>query len=359
MDTLTDLNTYSDQLISYVDSTSTTVTQPRYRINGYVDTNNTVLRNLEDLASAATSFVSFDNTSGKWTISINRPGTSVFSFNDTNIVGGIQISETAFTDMYNSVEVQFPHKDLTDQRDWVRAEIPPANRFPNEPANTLTITTNLVNNPVQAEQIGLTELRQSRISKVVEFQSDFSTLGLKAGELIDITNTIYGWTNKLFRIISISEEDNDDGNIVLNYVCLEYNASVYDYSSLQYLSRSRATGIPPKLINPQIAEKEDEATSADLGRLLGFAALSELLGILSGIFPTFDDVPGATPPAPVNPDNCGTTPFKLGSTVVAKKPQRNSTTYLDCGGESGDYEVSNSSGIPSSGAVKGPMFTPI
>lgn len=340
MDTLTALNTYSDQTISYTNSLGATVTQPRYRINGYLDTNNTVLQNLEELASSATSFVSFDNTSGKWTISINRAGSSIFSFNDDNIIGGIQVSETAFDEMYNSVEVQFPHKDLIDQRDWVRIDIPTANRFPNEPLNSFSISTNTVNDPIQAEQIGITELKQSRISKVAEFQTDFSTLGLKAGDLIDITTSIYAWTNKVFRIISISEDDDDEGNIVLSYVCLEYSADVYDYSSLEYFDRSRATGIPPKLINTQIAANEDVAFSADLGRLLGFTALSELLNILSGIFPTFDQVPGATPPPPQNDNPCGTSPVTLGQTTIAQKPSKDETIYLDCGVEGG--QVSDS-----------------
>jgi hypothetical protein len=346
MDSLTALNTYSDQLISYTDSSANTVTQARYRVNGYLDTNNTILQNLEELASSATSFVSFDTTTGKWTISINRIATSSYSFNDDNIVGGIQVSETEFDSMYNSVEVQFPHKDLTNQRDWVRVDIPTANRLPNEPINTLTISTNVINDPIQAEQIGITELKQSRINKVVEFQTDFSTLGLKAGDLIDITNSIYAWTNKLFRIISISEEDDDEGNIILNYVCLEYDADVYDYSNLEYFERSRATGITPKLINTEISSSDDAALSVDLGRLLGFATLSQLLNLLNGVFPTFDDVPGATPPIQ-NENPCGTSPMTLGNTSIAPKPSKDETTYLECGGEGGAFNDSGRGGISS------------
>jgi hypothetical protein len=359
MDTLTALNTYSDQTISYTDSSANTVTQSRYRINGYLDTNNTVLQNLEELASSATSFVSFDNTSGKWTISINRSGSSVFSFNNDNIIGGIQISETAFDEMYNSVEVQFPHKDLINQRDWVRVDIPTENRFPNEPINSFSISTNTINNPIQAEQIGITELKQSRINKIVEFQTDFSTLGLKAGDLIDITTSIYGWTNKVFRIISISEEDDDDGNIVLSYTCLEYSADIYDYSNLEYFDRSRATGIPPKIINVEIAENEDSALGVDLGRLLGFSALSQLLSILGGIFPTFDDVPGSVEPPPANEDPCGTSPILLGQTTILQKPSQRETIYLDCGGELGEISRKPGSTSPPSSSILAPLFIEI
>ena len=215
-----------------------TTAQNRYEINGYVDTNNNVYENIESIASAAGAWVTFDHTIGKWSIVINKTGTSTFSFNDSNIIGNISLTETNFTEMYNSVEMQFPHEELLDQTDWVRVDILTGDRLPNEPTNRLTIQTSLINDPVQAQQIALTELKQSRVNKMIEWQSDFSCLGITAGDIVDISNTEFNWNQKLFRIISVGEEDDADGNIVLSFTALEYDADVYDYTDLANLERS-------------------------------------------------------------------------------------------------------------------------
>jgi hypothetical protein len=256
-----------------------TTAQNRYEINGYVDTNNNVYENIESIASAAGAWVTFDHTIGKWSIVINKTGTSTFSFNDSNIIGNISLTETNFTEMYNSVEMQFPHEELLDQTDWVRVDILTGDRLPNEPTNRLTIQTSLINDPVQAQQIALTELKQSRVNKMIEWQSDFSCLGITAGDIVDISNTEFNWNQKLFRIISVGEEDDADGNIVLSFTALEYDADVYDYTDLSRFARSRATGIKPKLINVEIAQSDDAATGDDLGRLLALAGLSSLFDL--------------------------------------------------------------------------------
>lgn len=255
-----------------------TTSQNRYKINGYIDTNNTVLDNLEALGSACNTWITFDHNIGKWSIVINRAGSSIYSFNDDNIIGGIDVSETDFNEMYNSVEIQFPHEDLLDEKDWVKIDIPVSDRLPNEPLNRLTIQTTLLNDPVQAQQIGLTELKQSRVNKIVELKTDFSSLILKAGDIVDITNSNYNWINKLFRIISVSEQDTEDGNIVINYTCLEYDADVYNYNDLSRFSRTRAQ-LKPQTINNEINQSNDVATGSDLNRLLGLAGLTSLFDL--------------------------------------------------------------------------------
>lgn len=262
-----------------------TTSQNRYSINGYVDTNKNVFDNIEALASAAGTWVTYDHNIGKWSVIINRAGSSVYSFNDDNIVGNISVTETSFDEMYNSVEIQFPHEDLLDQTDWVRIDIPTVDRLPNEPLNRLTIQTTLLNDPVQAEQIAITELKQSRVNKIVEFNSDFSTLGLSAGDIIDITNQNFGWNAKLFRIISVREEDDEDGNIVIAYTALEYSADVYDYSNLTRFARSRATGIKSPTINTEIQQSNDVDTGRDINRLLALAGLTSLFD-LNNLFDT-------------------------------------------------------------------------
>ena len=220
----------------------TSVIDARYRINGLLATEKDVMSNMEQLCNAAGCWLTYDIHDGKWSFVINKTATTSKTFNDSNIIGSITISGTGLNDLYNKVKVEFPHRDLRDQTDFIEIEIPAEDRNSNEPDNTLNIKYDIINDPVQAELLGFIELKQSRVDKVIRFKTDFSSIGLKAGDLIDVTNSIYGFTNKLFRVVTIGEADGDDGSIVLDITALEYDSSVYDENLTSY-TRTDANGI--------------------------------------------------------------------------------------------------------------------
>jgi hypothetical protein len=60
---------------------------------------------------------------------------------------------------------------------------------PNELDKKLTIQLDCINNPIQAADVGAVELNQNRVDKIIQFKTDYTSLGLKAGDLIDVTNT--------------------------------------------------------------------------------------------------------------------------------------------------------------------------
>lgn len=220
----------------------TSVLPYRYRVNGLIDTSKTAIDNLELIGNSCATWITYDVQDGKWAIVINRAGDSVHSFNDNNIIGAIKLNGTGLIDQYNGVEVRFPHRDLNDQQDWVRIEIPVEDRLPNEPDNILTMELPVMNEPVQAQIVGLIELKQARLDKIITFQTDYSMINLQAGNIVDVTNSVYGWTNKLFRIIRMEETD-VDGAIVIEITALEYDANVYSLDDLYRYTRTNADGI--------------------------------------------------------------------------------------------------------------------
>lgn len=221
----------------------TSVLPYRYRINGVVSTDKTVMQNMETLAGAAQSYITYDVNTGQWAVVINTTGTSIASFDDSNIIGGVQVQGTGLRELYNSVRVEFPHVDLNDEPDFVEIAIPAGDRNPNEPDNTLLIEFDCINDPVMAEMLGMIELKQSRVDRVITFSTDYSYIGLKAGDLIDVTNTMLGYTAKMFRIINISETDGDDGAIGIEIQALEYDATVYSTDDLYRYERTNENGI--------------------------------------------------------------------------------------------------------------------
>jgi len=242
--TLTALNTFSLTGVDYEDQgTGVETLADRYQINGLLDTAKTVMENIEKIASSTASYLKYDIHEGKWGVVINKSGSSTASFDDSNVIGNVNVASTGLRDLYNKVKVEFPHRDIRDSADFVTIEIPAADRNANEQDNTLQIQYDTINEPIQAQLLGLIELKQSRVNLVIDFETDFTYINLKAGDLIDVTNSRLGFTSKVFRIISIQETQDTDGALTMKMVALEYDANVYSEADLYRYTRTDSNGI--------------------------------------------------------------------------------------------------------------------
>ena len=241
-----------------------------FNVNGVIDTSKSVMTNLQNIANACNTWVTFDNTVGKWSVIINQDGSSVVSINESHMVGPLTVSGTGINEFYNGVQFTYPHKDLLDQNDTVTLTIPSANRFPNEFENVLNFSADLINDPIQAEYVASVELKQSRIDKVIRFNTDFSMLGVRAGDLVSITNSVYGFSSKLFRILTVAEEDGDDNVLSLAFTAYEHDASIYSLGDLVREERSA--------VNNVISQCANTATQASNGVASGNSLLAGLAG---------------------------------------------------------------------------------
>ena len=214
----------------------------RSRLNGVVDTSKNVMANIENIANSAQCWVTYDITQGKWSVVINQAGTSTHSFDDSNIVGEVDLVTTQLDRLYNAVEVQYPDNDLEDSNSFVRAEMLPADLLQNEPENVLRLTYPLLSEQIQALNLGLTELKQSRLDKVITFVSDYTAYGIRAGDIIDVTIDTYNWTSKLFRVLQLEEVDRADGYIDIRITANEYDDNIYTHD-LSRFTLSNEDGI--------------------------------------------------------------------------------------------------------------------
>lgn len=242
-------------------------TQELYTINGVIDTDENIWTNIQKIGFACAIWPTFNDKTGKWEIVINQAQTPVFEITKDHIIGSLSLVQKPTSEMFNKVQINFPFKDIADERNFVRYEIDSnaleLNEFPNE----LTLETDLINDPVQAQYVAAVELNQSRQRLIVEFTTDFTTIELTAGDVIEITYPEYEFDTKQFRIVSIAEIDDDANNILLNYTCIEYDPAIYSGYPLSRYTQTRAAGIKPKKINTKIEEKEDTKYSNDVNEL--------------------------------------------------------------------------------------------
>lgn len=222
------LDTYADQVITYNLAGGGTATQPRYRINGVIDTGETALNNIENILLACDSWISYQADTGQWAPVINKADSTGFAFDDSNIIGEIRVSATDITSSINQIEASFPWKGNKDKPGYIFLETPAGLRYPNEPDNKYTMSFTMVNDSVQAEYLANRMLEQAREDLVVSFSTAYTGIQVNAGDVISVTNSAYGWTNKLFRAIKVNEASLPDGNLGARIECTEYNAAVYD-----------------------------------------------------------------------------------------------------------------------------------
>ena len=230
--TATALNTYSDATIAYTPSGGGSATQARYRINGVLDTGLDCLQNIDRIMSACDSWTQYNATTGKWAIVINKAEATSFAFNDSNIMSDIRVSSYDLTSSINQIQASFPNKLNRDQTDYVYLETPALLLYPNEPVNKLSITLDLVNDSVQAQYLANRQLEQAREDLIVAFSTPYPGIQVDAGDVVSVTNADYGWTDKLFRVMKVSEQSHGTGDLSATIDLIEYNAQVYDDASI-------------------------------------------------------------------------------------------------------------------------------
>jgi hypothetical protein len=228
----TALNNYSDELITYNDYDGNPQTQPRYRINGVIDPSQGCLQNVDQIMTACDSWQKYDATNGKWSIVINKATTSSYSFNDSNLIGPIVVGSIDIAQMPNQIEAKFPDQTNRDQYNYVNESVPSYLLLPNEPINKISLNYDLVNNSVQALYLANRVLEQSREDLLVTINTTYDGIQVNAGDVIDLTNSYYGWTNKLFRAMQVKESITQDGLLSAQIQLIEYNAQVYDNATI-------------------------------------------------------------------------------------------------------------------------------
>lgn len=227
----------------------TTSTQVRYQMNGVISTGDTVKNSMEKITQSASAWTTFDYSQGQWKLLNNRAASvgeleTAFEFNDDNILGEVGITATNLEDLYNYLEVEFASRKIRDQNDYFKGAIDESELNDLEPPNTLNLRLEMVNNALHAARVGLIELKQSRVDKIITFNADYSAIQCEAGEVVKITNEVYGFTDKLFRITKIREVEGDDGNITVEITALEYNSTIYTDEILTDSADTPGSGIP-------------------------------------------------------------------------------------------------------------------
>jgi hypothetical protein len=245
---LTALNTYSNANISYTPYSGGSATTKRFEFNGQLDTAQKIMKNIQSMADCADCLVKYNEITGLWGVIVQSPTYSVaMDINDSNIIGAITVSPIDISNSFNIIETKFPdgnQQDSFNAATFDLAELNPSLMFPNEPINKQSVSLYLTNNSVTAQYIANRMLEAAREDLQIQCEINYIGLELEAGDIVTVTNTNYGWSAKLFRILKVVEKFGDNGTVTASLNLSEYNPAVYDDYNVTQFTPADNTGLP-------------------------------------------------------------------------------------------------------------------
>ena len=240
---VTALNAYSDELITYTPAGGGSASIARYRFNGVLDTGQTALSNIDLMMNCCDSWQSYQVATGLWTVVVNKAISPTFSFDDTNIISDITVSELDLTQMVNQIEARFIDYGNRDQPGYVNLQTPSGLLLPNEPVNKFTISYDLINSSVTAQYLANRVLEQNRLDLIVSFSTNYTGIQVNAGDVVTVTNSYYGWTNQQFRVMQVKEVSLPDGSLGASFQMMQYDPNVYATSSITAYTPTSHSGL--------------------------------------------------------------------------------------------------------------------
>lgn len=155
---------------------------------------------------------------------------AVMSIADNLIIANtFQTFQKSKIEIYNTVELQFLNADKDYERDTVILRDKDTLA---EPENRKTITLKAVTNKAQALWIGNRMLKYEKYSRThCEFQAGIGLIDCRLGDVVIITHSRHGITNKKFRIMEMSLTKDCKFQRV---VCEEYTDAIYSDDNIQY-----------------------------------------------------------------------------------------------------------------------------
>ena len=223
--------TFCDTLITHTDKDGNSTTAKRYTTDGAINTFDERDLNVSDLVVCSQAIFSYHL--GKFQVISDTTGSSVMSFNPDNMYGDVTIVNDGFNSSLNKMNISFSSYAQKYQDDQVFLNLASNQKSYNEPELVQDTRFKFVNNNIMAERIGHIIVKKSRDNLIVSFKTDTRALALQVVDIISVTNSTYGFTNKLFKINSITENEMNDGGVSGYLITAqEYNADAYAEEAL-------------------------------------------------------------------------------------------------------------------------------
>ena len=197
-------------------------------INGLIKSDKTVQDIQKEILKHSGAMLNWELPEGQWKAipNANANISGAKTYNDDNIVGEIKVTTSDITTYYNSARAQYIEKNHNSVLEDIIVYTPKFELNTNESKHKMELNYPLCDSASEAQRKADVELKQNRLDKVINFKSDYTGLGVEPGDIIKVTNTDYGFTDKTFRAVRIRETMDDD-ILLLDITAIEWSNETY------------------------------------------------------------------------------------------------------------------------------------
>ena len=225
----------------------------RYTLDGIVDTANTPKKNLELMLTSLNGTLFYSN--GKWKLHAGEYRTPTVTLDENDIVGNIAVT-TAISrrDSFNAIKGKFVDASAAYPSGtgavsvFVTADYPPitSSTFEsedNDEQRFMNLDLPYTTDPARAQRIAKQNLYKNRQQIICQVTANLKGFQLEVGDNVMITNSRFGWSSKVFEVVSWRFNHTSD-RVNVDLVLKETNAGVYDWNAEETAFDADNTNLP-------------------------------------------------------------------------------------------------------------------
>ena len=207
-------------------------TQKRYRLDGVIEASRPVGGVLEDMVTSCAGTLFYG--AGQWVLKAGAYSTPVKTFTDDDFRSGITLeTKISMRDNFNVVQGTF----IDEAEGYITGDYPQVSNATflsedNNQESILDLNLPFTTNSTSAQRLAKLTLLRGR--EQMSFSADFSTdaIEVEVGDIVQLTHARYGFTNKLFEVLSWQPKVRDeDGALLISMSLRETSQAAFDWNA--------------------------------------------------------------------------------------------------------------------------------
>ena len=197
-----------------------------FHCRGQVDTKARMYSNMLDLFTSCRSYLAFGN---KYRLIPDKAETAVqLTLDDSNTIGNVTYVLADKKSMFNKLKGRIMNEDTEYRDDMVIVESSTLQTQDNGHVLEAEIPLPYTKTRAEAIQLLTEEINDSRQSHMIELKATVEAIDLQVGDIVQVTNSTFGITNKKFRIAETTIDPTSEVRLTMR----EYDPNVYGGSIL-------------------------------------------------------------------------------------------------------------------------------
>jgi hypothetical protein len=217
--------------------------EPRFNLDIILGSHKSALDHLVMMLQSFGGFLVWSE--GVIKLKVDKAESSIASLTEDDIISdSFQYTLPSLKDIPNRIKADFRDKDDEYRHSYVYVN-DEFNQDQTGEIRDLQIQLLGVTRKSQAARLAQYYLDNASINRIIcVFRVSIKHIRFEVGDVIDITHSLPDWTNKYFRIMEISEQEDDE----LHITCREYNEDIFH--DLEAATQVNTESYMPTLFEP-------------------------------------------------------------------------------------------------------------